>query len=133
MILGIITALLGIGSKALEKRQELKQVELEGKIKISVAEAEAKVARLNKAVDAEIDWDQEAASQMKYSWKDEYITLLLSAPMILAFMGDWGRTAVADGFNAISLAPDWYKVSFLAAVAASFGIRALVNRFGFGK
>lgn len=133
MILDIITTLLGIGGNALAKRQHLKEVELEGRTKIAVAEAEAQVARLNKALDAEIDWDHEAAKQMEHSWKDEYLTLLLSIPMIIAFCGDWGRKVVSDGFAAISTAPDWYKVSFLAAIAASFGIRALVNKFGFGR
>lgn len=133
MIWNILTTLLGIGGNALEKKQKLKEIEIEGKTKIAIAEAEAKVARLNKSLDAEIDWDSEAVSQMQNSWKDEYLTLLLSAPMILAFCGTWGRTAVSDGFAAIALAPEWYKVAFLASVAASFGIRALVNKFGFGK
>lgn len=133
MLLEIITTVLGLGGKALEKRQHLKEIELEGKTKIAVARAEAEVARLNKAVDAEIDWDREAAGQMEHSWKDEYLTLLLSLPMILAFFGTWGRQVVSDGFAAIATAPDWYKVSFLAAIAASFGIRALVNKFGLGR
>lgn len=132
MLLEIIKTVLGLGGAALEKRQKLKEIELEGKTKIEVARAEAEVARLNKSIDAEIDWDREAASQMEHSWKDEYLTLLLSLPMIIAFCGEWGRRVVSDGFQAISTAPDWYKVSFLAAIAASFGIRALVNRFGLG-
>lgn len=133
MIWNVITTLLGLGGKALEKRQELKEIELEGRTKIAVAQAEAEIARLQKTQDAEIDWDARAASQMQTSWKDEYLTLLLSAPMILAFLGEWGRKSVSDGFAAIATAPEWYKVAFLVTIAASFGIRALVDRFGFGK
>lgn len=133
MILDIIKAVLGLGAGALQKRQELKEIEIEAKARIAVARAEAEVARLNKVVDAEINWDAEAAKQMEHSWKDEYLTLLLSIPMILAFCGTWGRTVVSDGFSAISSAPEWYKVAFLATIAASFGIRALVNTFGFSK
>jgi hypothetical protein len=133
MIFEIIKTLLGLGAGALEKRQDLKMIELEGKTKIAVATAEAEVARLGKTIDAEIDWDREATRQMQSSWKDEYLTLLLSAPMILAFMGEWGRKAVSDGFAAISTAPEWYKVAFLVTIAASFGMRALVDKFGFGK
>lgn len=133
MIFDIIKTVLGIGAGALEKRQRLKEIELEGETRISVARAEAEVARLNKSVDAEIDWDREAANQMQSSWKDEYLTLLLSAPMILAFFGEWGREAVAKGFSAIAMAPEWYKVAFLVTIAASFGVRALVDRFGFGR
>ena len=133
MILEIIKTVLGLGAGALEKRQKLKEIEIDAKARIAVAQAEAQVARLNKSIDAEINWDQEAASQMSGSWKDEYLTILLSMPMVLAFFGTWGRTVVSEGFAAIASAPEWYKVAFLSVVAASFGIRALVNRFGFGK
>jgi hypothetical protein len=132
-LLSIITSVLGIGAGFLEKRQALKVIKIEGQTKIAVAQAEAEVTRIQKSADAEVDWDRTAASQMSGSWKDEYLTLLLSAPMIIAFMGEWGRTAAANGFAAIATAPDWYKVAFLCTIAASFGIRALVDRFGFGK
>jgi hypothetical protein len=132
-ILGILTTLLGFGSGILEKRQKLKEVELEGRTRIAVAQAEAEVSRLGKMADAEIDWDNQAVRQMTGSWKDEYLTLLLSAPMILAFLGDWGRTSVAEGFKAISGVPEWYMMSFMVVVAASFGIRAFANRFGLKK
>jgi len=130
MIWEILKTLLGLGGEALAKRQRLKEIELEGKTQIAVAQAQAEVARLNKQVDAEIDWDSTAVRQMEHSWKDEYLTLLLSVPLILAFLGPWGRQSVSDGFSAIATAPEWYKVCFLVSVAASFGMRALVNRFG---
>ena len=133
MIWNVISTILGLGGNLLEKRQKLKEIEIEGRTRIAVAQAEAEIARLNKLQDAEIDWDREATRQMASSWKDEYLTLLLSAPMILAFFGDWGRKAVSDGFAAISTAPEWYKVAFLVTIAASFGMRALVDKFGFGK
>ena len=133
MIFDIIKTVLGIGGDALEKRQQLKATKLEADTRIAIARAEAEVTRLGKMAEAEINWDTEAARQMQYSWKDEYLTLLISAPMILAFMGDWGRTAVAQGFEAIATAPEWYKVAFLVTIAASFGMRALVDKFGFGK
>lgn len=133
MILDIIKSVLGLGGNLLEQRQRLKEIELESRTRITIAQAEAEIARLNKMQDAEIDWDREATRQMATSWKDEYLTLLLSAPMILAFFGDWGRKAVSDGFAAIATAPEWYKVAFLVAIAASFGMRALVDKFGFGK
>lgn len=133
LVIGLVGKALGLGSGILEKKQKLQEMKLEGATKIAVAQAEAEVARLNKSIDAEISWDAAAVQQMDKSWKDEYLTLMLSAPMILAFLGDWGRTAVSEGFSAIQGAPDWYKVAFLTTIAASFGIRALVDKFGFGK
>jgi len=133
IVLELIKGVIGVGSDFLKGKQKLKEVKLEADAKVIVARAEAEVARLAKAQDAEINWDLTSANQMSTSWKDEYLTLLLSAPMILAFCGAWGRDAVAEGFASISTAPDWYKVAFLSAIAASFGIRALVDKFGLGK
>jgi hypothetical protein len=133
MIGMLLRELFGIGAGYLEGRRKLKEVKVEAESRVLVARAEAEVARLSKAQDAEIAWDNAAVSQMDRSWKDEYLTLLLSAPIILAFLGEWGRKAAADGFAAISNVPEWYMVAFMASIAASFGVRALVDRFGFGK
>lgn len=133
MIGMLLKELFGIGAGYLEGRRKLKEVKVEAETRVLVARAEAEVARLSKAQDAEIAWDNTAVSQMDRSWKDEYLTLLLSAPIILAFLGDWGRKAAADGFAAISNVPEWYMVAFMASIAASFGVRALVDRFGLGK
>ena len=45
-----------------------------------------------------LDWDLEAMRATENSWKDEWITLLFSIPLILAFCGDWGNDIVARGF-----------------------------------
>lgn len=133
ILLELLKGLLGFGGDWLKGKQKLKEVSVEAEARVMVARAEAEVQRLARAQDAEINWDKSAVDQMGGSWKDEYLTLLLSAPMILAFLGPWGRQAASDGFAAIANAPEWYKVSFMAAIAASFGIRALVDRFGLGK
>lgn len=133
-MLGILLKeLLGIGGRWVEGRRKLKEIKIESEAKVIVARAEAEVRRLEKAQDAEIAWDNTAVSQMNGSWKDEYLTLLLSAPVILAFLGPWGRRAAEEGFAAIATVPEWYKVAFMTSIAASFGVRALVDRFGFRK
>ena len=132
-LLNIITGLLGLGGSWLENRSKIQATKAEGQVRIEVARAEAEVARLNKSQDAEINWDQAAVDQMKGSWKDEWWTLLVSLPLVLAFLGEWGRTVVTEGFVAIQGMPDWYIAVVFASVAASFGIKALVNRFGLKK
>lgn len=133
MLFEVVKTVLGLGGDWLAGRRKLKEVKVESEAKVMVARAEAEVARLGRAQDAEINWDNNAVSQMSGSWKDEYLTLLLSFPIILAFMGDWGRKAASEGFEAISTVPEWYMVSFMTTIAASFGVRALVDRFGFGR
>lgn len=60
------------------------------------------------------------------SWKDEYWTLILSVPAIGAFVPKWVPT-IQEGFIALDSMPDWYKISVLASIGASFGYRALVK------
>jgi hypothetical protein len=129
----IAKSVLGIGGDMLAKRQKLAEIKIEGQTQIEVARAQAECARLQKLEDAEVSWDAEAERQMEMSWKDEYLTILLSLPAILAFFGTFGRTAVINGFAALNTAPEWYRVSFLTIISASFGVRTLVNKFGFGK
>jgi hypothetical protein len=99
---------------------------LESKTAVKLTEAEIKKKQLT----GEIDWDLEAIRATQNSWRDEWITLLFSIPMILAFCGDWGRKIVDDGFAALANMPDWYQVSLGAVVASSLGIRAVSKFFG---
>jgi hypothetical protein len=133
MIFALIKELIGVGAGALERRQRRQEVKLEAETKVTIARAEAEVARLGKAQDAEIAWDNETASQMDRTWKDEYWTLLLSGPLLLSFFGEWGRERAVEGFAAIQTVPEWYMYSIGLAIASSFGYRALINKFAARK
>ena len=65
-------------------------------------------------------WELE---QIKNSgWKDEFVLLLLSIPLILSFIpGTVGY--VEAGFEALSKTPQWYQWLILAVFAAIYGIR----------
>ena len=58
------------------------------------------------------------------SWKDEWLTLLFSIPLVLSFCGEWGRAIVADGFTALAGMPQWYQIALGAIVSASFATRS---------
>jgi hypothetical protein len=101
---------------------------LDGKVAIQKANAEIKV----KQATGEIDWDIEAIRATQNSWKDEWITLLFSIPLILAFCGNWGNDIVQAGFAALETMPTWYQYSLGGIVSASIGIRS-VSKFFTGK
>jgi hypothetical protein len=130
VILDLVKGALSIGKDALDRRARRKEVKLEAENRVTIARAEAEIVRLEKMQSAEIEWDNEVARQMERTWKDEYFTLLLSVPLVLSFIGEWGRTRVAEGFQALQNVPDWYMYALLTAIAASFGMRALANKFG---
>ena len=90
---------------------------LDGKVAANKAEAQIRL----KEATGDIDWDLAAIRASQSSWKDEWITVLFSIPLVLSFCGDWGREIVANGFSALAGMPDWYQYSLGAVVAASLG------------
>tara|TARA_R100001198_G_scaffold10297_1_gene4460 strand:+ start:330 stop:716 length:387 start_codon:yes stop_codon:yes gene_type:complete len=110
---------------------------LDGKVEKTKAESATKVAKakaeatiMEKKATGEIDWDLTMAEGSKHSWKDEWLTILFSVPLVLAFCGEWGREIVAQGFTALDAMPDYYKYTLGIIVSASFGTRAATKFFG---
>jgi hypothetical protein len=110
---------------------------LNGKVETKAAETKAKVAKaeaeaqimLSRAT-SEADWEKIMAQGSQSSWKDEWLTILFSIPLILVFVGDFGREIVANGFVALEIMPDWYQYTLGVIVAASFGVRSATKFFG---
>jgi len=97
---------------------------------LQLVEAEAKATILKSAATSEADWERIMAQGSQNSWKDEWITLLFSIPLILAFCGDWGNSIVQAGFLALETMPTWYQYSLGGIVSASIGIRSVSKFFG---
>ena len=108
---------------------------LEGKVEKTKAETGAKVARakaeatiMEKKATGELDWDITMAEGSKHSWKDEWLGILFSVPLILAFIP--GMEGVVErGFAQLQQMPDWYQYSLGVIVAASFGVRSATKFF----
>ena len=75
-----------------------------------------------------MDWDLAQAEASEGSWKDEWLTVLFSIPLILAFIPGM-EDVVQNGFNQLRLMPEWYQYSLGIIVAASFGVRAATRLF----
>ena len=78
------------------------------------------------AIQQDANWENIHANNAANSWKDEWFTILFSAPCVLAFFPSM-VPVVMDGFAALDNMPEWYKGFLGAAVAASFGLRGLAN------
>ena len=110
---------------------------LEGRVETAKAETGAKVAKakaeatiMEKKACGEIDWDLKMADASAASWKDEWLTILFSIPLILAFCGDWGRHIVSEGFAALEAMPEYYQYTLGVIVSASFATRSAAKFFG---
>ena len=109
---------------------------LEGKVETKKAETATKVAKakaeaviMEKKATGEIDWDLEMARGRQSSWKDEWLVILFSIPLILAFIPGM-EEVVANGFSQLEAMPQWYQYSIGVIVAASFGVRSATKFFG---
>ena len=98
--------------------------------RIKLAEAESKAAIMLSKETSVADWERIMAQGTQSSWKDEYLVLLFSVPLILCFTGEWGRTAVAEGFTALEAMPEWYQYTLGVIVASSFAVRSATKFFG---
>ena len=100
----------------------------DAKLKLTEAEAKAKIM-LSKETSV-ADWERIMAQGSQSSWKDEYLVILFSIPLILVFTGEWGRTVVAEGFAALEVMPQWYQYTLGVIVSASFAVRSATKFFG---
>ena len=115
MIAQLIGSLTGLATSVIDSKTQIK-----------LTEAEIKKKQLT----GEIDWDLEAMRATENSWKDEWITLLFSIPLILAFCGEWGNAIVAQGFASLEIMPQWYQIALGGIVSASIGMRSVSKFFG---
>ena len=98
----------------------------EAELKLTEAKAKAQILLSEKTSVA--DWERIMAEGSKSSWKDEWFVIVLSIPLVLAFIpGTEGW--VDKGFEQLSKAPDWYFYSLGIAISASFGVRGATAMF----
>lgn len=107
-----LLAKLGIGPLA-ESYMELRK-----------AKITAEIDRFQAGLDAEAQWEANAAQNAATSWLDEWWTVILSIPLIMAFV-PWLAPYVDAGFQALSAVPEWYVWGVLASISFAFARRTL--------
>ena len=121
----ILTPLVGLASTWLEGNVEKSKAKTAADIALKNAEATV----YQRKATAEVDWDLEAIKGSQNSLKDEWLVILFSIPMILAFIP--GMEGVVErGFEQLEKMPEWYQYSVGVIVAASFGLRSATKFFG---
>ena len=95
---------------------------------LKLVEAEAKATIMKSAATSEADWERIMAQGTQNSLKDEWLTILFSIPLVLAFCGEWGRQIVADGFASLETMPSYYQYTLGVIVSASFATRSATKK-----
>lgn len=110
--------------KTLKVEAELKQLDRDHEINMKKLDTASKLAE--QGIQIEADWDTNAQNDAKTSWKDEYLMMIFSFPLILAFIPST-QEAVLKGFETLEKTPEWYMMLVLGIVASVFGLRWLVS------
>jgi hypothetical protein len=99
---------------------------LEGKVAKTKAKAEAEATVMINQSKSAADWETAMARASNTSWKDEWITILFSIPLVLAFVPS-AVPYVREGFAVLATMPDWYQYGLSVIIAASFGVRGAIG------
>ncbi len=114
----LVKPLLGVAGDAVKGFVDTKKAKAE----LKVTEVKAATKLKQDQIAGKVAWEASAVDQMKGSWKDELILIVLLAPACLVFVP--GMTEhVERGFIALQQLPDYYKHLLYIACSASFGIK----------
>lgn len=113
--------------QTVESVLKYKQAKVEAKWAIELAKLEGKHAyELAKTARAEAsegrDHEWEMMSIRNSGWKDEYVLIIMSIPMILSFI-PFTQPFVVSGFLALDGTPLWYRTIVASIYLATFGLR----------
>ena len=107
-------------------------------IKGKAEEKKAIQERKLNAIQNDAYWESKMADATKGSWKDEWFSLILSAPLIavawsVATGNDEIITRMNEAFAALNALPEWYQYLLFIAVSASFGLKSADKIMGLKK
>jgi len=119
IIAGVVELGKAIGGGIVKNRQ----IKAAGKIDITKAKISARVKKL----DREADMDLEAMKGMQFSWKDEAL-LLWTLAMLTACFLPWTQPHVKDGFEFLKdHTPEWFGYCVTGMYVAVFGLRTFAG------
>lgn len=124
-MISLITQGLGILGGFMKSRQEIKAKQQERQDRIQEAATQAAEKRITEgnASAAELD----ALSIKSRGWKDEYLMILTTLPLFLAFVPEWALYVEA-GFSALqNSVPEYYWYALAMIYIDTFGFRRMVR------
>ena len=97
---------------------------LQNKAAVKAAKHEATMSTIQNNA----DWESIMADASAASWKDEYLVILLTSPVIAIMYGAMTDDPqlierVQFGLQTLELLPDWFSYLLAVAVTASFGVK----------
>ena len=119
MILDIVKLAVGAGTHIMSNRQKRKMLE-----------SDAAMLHAQKMANGEVEYQQQVRVSNDKGWKDEFVLILVSAPVILliwsVFSDDPNIQQKLDVFfDKFSNLPFWYQSLFIGVVASIYGLKGV--------
>ena len=117
MWFNVVTSGLKLGAKIYQNRRESKMLE-----------SQAQILHYEKMAKGEIEYKQAVIKDNQQGWKDEFVLLLVSAPVMLLiwsiFSDDPDIMVKVDlFFEKFNNMPFWYQALFIGVVSAIYGLK----------
>ncbi|PSW06261.1 hypothetical protein [Photobacterium lipolyticum] len=123
-MIGIIASLISGGVSLYKNRQETKAKESERKDRISEAKTTATIERIQQGDNNAAKLDELSIAQR--GWKDEYLLLITTSPLVLCFIPDMAQYVDA-GFAALLIVPEYYWYGLSMVYIDTFGFRRMLR------
>jgi len=113
-------------AELLKLETELKVLQIEAQARTAEVQTKLEMARQGQNID--FQHDSEALRQMRNSWKDEFLLLLFSTPLVLSFIPSM-QDYVIKGWEMLGMVPDWFLYAYLAMIVTIYGLRGITRTF----
>jgi uncharacterized ion transporter superfamily protein YfcC len=121
MILSLLSKVLPFGIKTgmeiVKNRQQTKRLE-----------SLAAMRHMEKMSTGELEYKQAVIKDQNQGWKDEFVLILCSAPIVLLIWGVFSddpmiQQKIDDFFAQFANLPYWYQALFIGIVASIYGLK----------
>lgn len=118
----VIAGLTGPVAGYLQRRQELRLERHKADLAVIQAAGERAARAVSEGLAADAAWELESLRAHSSGWKDEFVLLVLSSPLILCFFPSTAP-AVLEGFRILDQTPGYFKLLVVAVFGAIYGLR----------
>lgn len=118
--LGLFQSFVGPAIDYLDHRNERSARGRAQELDLDDARHQRRMTNISENRQAEVDWNTNAQNNSGY--RDEWVTILLSIPLVMAFVPDMVQYVHA-GFEALEKTPVWYQGGIGLMIASALGMQ----------
>ena len=117
---GVMKPVVDVVGGVIERRQNRKTMALEFENALHVQ----KLKNIESGRIAEVEWNKNSIN--KAGWRPGFLTIVLSAPMILVFIPDL-VPYIREGFAVLDTTPVWYRSAIAVMISSAFGFKKFAD------